>query len=135
MLCANPDRVVIDRGLMKMHAGAMADRYEALGGRVHYHGKPHAPVFRRSVDSLGVAPARVLVVGDNRATDVAGAVAAGLDSLLLAEGAHHEALLVAGRLDDGRVRAFLAQPGPRSEERRAGHGVGSWGRPCGLPLY
>src|SRR3546814_2417348 len=90
MLCANPDRVVIDRGLMKMHAGAMADRYEALGGRVHYHGKPHAPVFRRSVDSLGVAPARVLVVGDNRATDVAGAVAAGLDSLLLAEGVHHE---------------------------------------------
>src|SRR3546814_13872057 len=77
MLCANPDRVVIDRGLMKMHAGAMADRYEALGGRVHYHGKPHAPVFRRSVDSLGVAPARVLVVGANRATDVAGAVAAG----------------------------------------------------------
>src|SRR3546814_12450950 len=76
MLCANPDRVVIDRGLMKMHAGAMADRYEALGGRVHYHGKPPAPVFRRSVDSLGGAPARVLVVGDNRATRGAGAAAA-----------------------------------------------------------
>lgn len=112
MLCANPDRVVIDRGLMKMHAGAMADRYEALGGRVHYHGKPHAPVFRRSVETLGVAPERVLVVGDNRATDIAGAAAAGLDSLLLADGVHRDELLVEGRLSDDRARAFLAAPGP-----------------------
>lgn len=112
MLCANPDRVVIDRGLMKMHAGAMADRYEALGGRVHYHGKPHTPVFRRSVETLGVAPGRVLVVGDNRATDIAGAVAAGLDSLLLADGVHGGELLLDGRLADDRVSAFLGTPGP-----------------------
>lgn len=112
MLCANPDRVVIDRGVMKMHAGAMADRYEALGGRVHYHGKPHAPVFQRSVEALGVAPERVLVVGDNRATDIAGAVAAGLDSLLLADAVHRDELLSDGRLSDERLRAFLDVPGP-----------------------
>ena len=112
MLCANPDKVVIDRGLMKIHAGALADRYEMLGGRVHYHGKPHAPVFERSIARLGVAPERVLVIGDNRATDVAGAVAAGLDSLLLADGVHREELIADGRMADDRIRAFLGTPGP-----------------------
>ena len=113
MLCANPDRVVVDRGVLKIHAGALADRYEALGGRVHYHGKPHAPVFERSIATLGVTADRVLVVGDNRATDVTGAVAAGIDSLLLADGVHHEELLDGGRLSEAGVAAFLATPGPQ----------------------
>jgi len=112
MLCANPDRVVYDRGLRKMHAGAMADRYTELGGRVHYHGKPHSPVFERSIAALGVPAGRVLVVGDNRSTDVAGAVAAGIDSLLLADGVHRETLIAAGRLSEPGLASFLAEPGP-----------------------
>ena len=55
---------------------------------------------------------RVLVVGDNRATDIAGAAAAGLDSLLLADGVHRDELLVEGRLSDDRAKAFLATSGP-----------------------
>lgn len=113
MICANPDRVVYERGVRMIHAGALAQRYEELGGRVHYHGKPQAPVFARSVEVLGARPDRVLMVGDNRATDVAGAVAAGLDALLLADGVHCEDLLVDGRLVDERVREFLAVPGPQ----------------------
>lgn len=113
MICANPDRVVIEQGVRHIHAGALAQRYEQLGGRVHYHGKPQAPVFERSTAVLGVAPQRVLVVGDNRATDVAGAVAAGLDSLLLADGVHNDELLAAGRMVDALVEAFLAAPGPQ----------------------
>jgi len=113
MLCANPDKVVYDRGVRMIHAGALAQRYEELGGQVHYHGKPHAPVFERSIDVLGVPSARVLMVGDNRATDIAGAAAAGLDSLLLADGVHCDALLVDGRLADDRLRSFLATPGPQ----------------------
>ena len=112
MMCSNPDRLVVDRGVLKIHAGALADRYEALGGRVHYHGKPHAPVFARSLDRLGVPPGRVLVIGDNRATDVAGAVAAGLDSLLLADGVHREELFEGDGMSDARVSAFLDTPGP-----------------------
>lgn len=112
MVCANPDREVIERGVRMIHAGALALRYEELGGRVHYHGKPHAPVFERSIGVLGVPAERVLVVGDNRATDVAGAVAAGIDSLLLADGVHGDRLLLDGRIDPGRLRDFLAVPGP-----------------------
>lgn len=113
MICANPDKVVYEQGVKMIHAGALAQRYEELGGRVHYHGKPHAPVFARSIEVLGARPDRVLVVGDNRATDVAGAVAAGLDSLMLADGVHCDDLLADGRLDDERLRAFLAVPGPQ----------------------
>lgn len=113
MVCANPDKVVIERGVMKIHAGALAERYEALGGRVHYHGKPHAPVFERSVAVLGAPADRVLMVGDNRATDVAGAVAAGLDSLLLADGVHGKQMLVDRRLSNDAVHAFLSTPGPQ----------------------
>src|SRR3546814_10354543 len=40
MLCANPDRLVIDRGLVKMHAGAMDARYEARARRGACPGKP-----------------------------------------------------------------------------------------------
>ncbi len=113
MICANPDKVVYEQGVRMIHAGALAQRYEELGGRVHYHGKPQAPVFERSIDVLGVRPDRVLVVGDNRATDIAGARAAGLDSLMLADGVHCDALLVEGELDDDLLRAFLASPGPQ----------------------
>ena len=113
MICANPDKVVYEQGVKMIHAGALAQRYEELGGRVHYHGKPHAPVFARSIEVLGARPDRVLVVGDNRATDVAGAAAAGLDSLMLADGVHCDDLLVDGGLVDERLRAFLAVPGPQ----------------------
>ncbi len=69
-------------------------------------------MFQRSIARLGVPPRRVLVIGDNRATDVAGAVAAGLDSLMLADGVHREELFDGARMSDDRVSAFLGTPGP-----------------------
>lgn len=111
MICANPDLAVYDQGRLKMHAGSMAARYEALGGSVHYHGKPHAPVFLRAAELLGVPGGRLIMVGDNRNTDIAGAAAAGMASLLLADGIHHESLLRDGHLDRAGLQAFLAEPG------------------------
>ncbi|WPZ36511.1 TIGR01459 family HAD-type hydrolase [Thalassobaculum sp. OXR-137] len=111
MICANPDLAVFDQGRLKMHAGSMAARYEALGGSVHYHGKPHAPVFLRAAELLGAPGGRLIMVGDNRNTDIAGAEAAGMGSLLLADGIHHERLLRDGDLDRAGLAAFLAEPG------------------------
>jgi len=111
MVCANPDHAVYELGRLKLHAGSLAARYEALGGKVHYHGKPHAPVFRRAAEVLGLPVDRLLMVGDNRDTDIAGAAAAGMASLLLADGIHHERLLADGALDTTALRAFLAEPG------------------------
>lgn len=90
-ICANPDLVVVYAGKLAYCPGSLAQRYEALGGKVMYHGKPHAPVYRRALSMLGNPdPRRVLCVGDSLRTDVAGANAAGLDSLLLAGGIHRE---------------------------------------------
>ncbi|MDF1792410.1 MAG: TIGR01459 family HAD-type hydrolase [Thalassobaculaceae bacterium] len=111
MICANPDLAVYDQGRLKVHAGALAARYEALGGVVRYHGKPHAPVFLRAADLLGLPRDRLIMVGDNRDTDIAGAEAAGMASLLLADGIHHERLLKDGALDRAALGAFLAEPG------------------------
>ena len=92
MICANPDFVSIaPDGRMAICPGATARRYEELGGRVDYRGKPHSPVYKRS---LGYEPdARpVLAIGDSLYHDIGGANRAGIDSLFIATGIHRHDL-------------------------------------------
>jgi len=98
MICANPD-IVIHRGETLVYcAGALAGRFEALGGDVVYAGKPHAPIYRRALAlaeaarGVPVDERRVLAVGDGMRTDIAGAARAGLDALLVTRGIHRVAL-------------------------------------------
>jgi HAD superfamily hydrolase (TIGR01459 family) len=87
MVCVNPDLEVVRLGNRELCAGALAARYEALGGPVIYFGKPHAQVYRLSLERLGIAErGRVLAIGDGLATDIKGAQAAGIDSLLVTGG-------------------------------------------------
>ena len=95
MVCVNPDLLVIRLGAREPCAGALAARYEEIGGRVHYFGKPHPAVYALALAALGLPHARVLAVGDGLATDIAGAAAAGLDSLLIAGGLLAETLALA----------------------------------------
>ena len=89
MVCANADLVVMHQGRLVLCAGALAQRYEALGGRVRWHGKPLPSVYEACFALLGIADRRrVLAVGDSLRTDIAGANAAGIDSLLVAGGIH-----------------------------------------------
>jgi HAD superfamily hydrolase (TIGR01459 family) len=44
MVCANPDLVVHRLGTVEICAGSTAERYEELGGRVRWHGKPHPSI-------------------------------------------------------------------------------------------
>lgn len=95
MICANPDLEVIAGGIRQICAGALARRYEQLGGRVRYHGKPHPEIYGACLAALEDVPRdRVLAVGDSLRTDVAGACAIGVDSLLVIGGIHAEALSV-----------------------------------------
>jgi HAD superfamily hydrolase (TIGR01459 family) len=94
MICANPD-IVIHRGETLIHcAGALAQRYEGLGGPVIYAGKPHAPIYDRALAlaerARGAAIDRrqVLAIGDGMKTDIAGAARAGLDALFVTGGIH-----------------------------------------------
>ncbi len=85
MICCNPDYVVLRGDDRELCAGALALRYEEIGGDVCYHGKPHAPIYAESLKRLGLAdPRRVLAVGDALRTDVAGAARVGMDSVFVA---------------------------------------------------
>lgn len=95
-LCANPDLVVHVGPVLMYCAGAIAERYEAMGGKVIQAGKPHPPIYERA---FGIAEARlgasvqrsrVLVIGDAMRTDIKGAIAQGLDSLFIAAGIHQD---------------------------------------------
>jgi HAD superfamily hydrolase (TIGR01459 family) len=93
MVCANPDLLVIHAGKAEICAGAIAQRYETLGGRVQYFGKPHPPIYATCLELLGIADRRrILAVGDSLRTDIAGANGAGIDGLLVLGGIHQEEL-------------------------------------------
>jgi HAD superfamily hydrolase (TIGR01459 family) len=90
MICANPD-ILVERGHQLIYcAGALAQNYAAKGGEVAYAGKPHLPVYERTLAEIArlrgtpVAKERVLCIGDGVETDLAGAHAAGLRSLFVA---------------------------------------------------
>jgi HAD superfamily hydrolase (TIGR01459 family) len=91
MICANPDLVVQHGGRLAICAGTLAQRYEALGGQVRWHGKPFPSVYETCFALLDIADRRrVLAVGDSLRTDIAGANRVGIDSLLVAGGIHAE---------------------------------------------
>ena len=97
MICANPDLWVMRGPARVICAGTLAQRYEALGGEVRYHGKPHPEIYRACFDLLGDIPRnRVLAIGDTLATDVAGARAVGIASALVPGGIHADELGAAG---------------------------------------
>jgi ribonucleotide monophosphatase NagD (HAD superfamily) len=82
MVCVNPDRAVMVAGERIICAGALADIYLEWGGEVFEVGKPDPAVYGPVMEALGLAdPKRVLAVGDTPHTDLAGAAAAGMDSL------------------------------------------------------
>jgi HAD superfamily hydrolase (TIGR01459 family) len=118
MICANPD-LVVHRGHKLVYcAGAIAELYETLGGETIYAGKPYQPIYTAALERIAtlrgapVAPARALAIGDALRTDLAGAVAAGIDALFVADGIHRNELYGPGAADDALQR-LLAPPAPR----------------------
>ena len=85
LVCANPDLARITPDGLKPGAGAIAERYAARGGEVHYVGKPHRKIYAHC---LALAAGRALGVGDSLHHDVAGGAAAGIDTLLVMNGVH-----------------------------------------------
>jgi HAD superfamily hydrolase (TIGR01459 family) len=88
MICANPDLEVIRGGARLICAGALALRYEDLGGKVLWVGKPDPSVYRPVLEMLDVPRELVLAVGDSLRTDIAGARAAGVASCWVLGGIH-----------------------------------------------
>ena len=87
--CLNPDREVIRCGLREACAGALADLYEALGGRVAWYGKPDAPIYAHALALAGHPPrSEVLAIGDGPVTDMLGAARFGIDAIFISHGIH-----------------------------------------------
>ena len=96
MVCANPDLSVFRGPVEELCAGAIAEAYEAMGGTVHWFGKPWHEVYDRCLTKLDhIDPSHVLCIGDSMRTDIQGANRAKLDSLLVATGLRGADLLAA----------------------------------------
>jgi HAD superfamily hydrolase (TIGR01459 family) len=114
MLCANPDIVVGVGGRLYWCAGALARRYEEMGGEAVMFGKPHAPIYRAALDRIAaltgkIDKSRVLAIGDGAETDLAGAGGAGLDCLFITQGVHREELYSPdGALDCTALERLIA---------------------------
>ena len=119
LICANPDRViVVQDGTFSWCAGALAERYEVLGGRVEWIGKPDPGIFARAAAAVGVSdPRRVAIVGDGLPTDIAGANAYGAPSVLITRGIHSRDLgIVPGEVAAvAAIRELAARHGFRPD--------------------
>lgn len=97
LVCANPD-LVVERGPRHIYCGgSLAKLYEEMGGKVHYFGKPHGPIYDvararlTALKGVSVPDARILAVGDGIGTDIKGADGAGIDALFITGGIAAEA--------------------------------------------
>ncbi len=104
MLCVNPDIEVIRLGKRELCAGAIAEKYKELGGKVLYFGKPHKFIYELCLDSLLTKNReRILCIGDGINTDILGAKNMGLDGLLITGG------LLAGGIEENREEDISMQ--------------------------
>jgi len=121
LVCANPDLVVEVGDTLVYCAGAIAERYAAIGGRVVQAGKPFPAIYERALALAAehggtIAPERVLAIGDALHTDIAGAQVMGFASLLITSGIHRGRLHAGNRasaLDLAALRVLLAERNAR----------------------
>lgn len=82
-------KFTIYSGARSFAPGALAERYQDLGGVVNYIGKPHKAIFQYCSKLFeGVIPSRILMIGDSIKTDILGATAVDMDSMLITSGVH-----------------------------------------------
>jgi HAD superfamily hydrolase (TIGR01459 family) len=122
LICANPDIVVQFGDGLRYCAGALAQKYQEMGGTAIMAGKPHPPIYDlayREIERLRgerLDKTRVLAVGDGPHTDIQGAQSEGVDALFIADGilgqafeagfdAHKAAALLE---EDGLVARYCA---------------------------
>ena len=90
MLCANPD-IKVDRGGRIIYcAGAVAQLYEEMGGKVAYAGKPYSPIYDAARQMIADIAGRtieatdILAIGDGVHTDIPGGLAHGMRTVYVA---------------------------------------------------
>lgn len=106
-----PELVDHSSGTPQLNVGSWAGMLErAAGVRATYVGKPAAYAFNLALRTLGLGPEQVLMVGDKVSTDIAGANAAGIRSVLLRTGEFDERELAGSVRPDYVLDAFRDLP-------------------------
>jgi HAD superfamily hydrolase (TIGR01459 family) len=119
LICANPDRVVEHGGRIIYCGGALADLYEAHGGRIRMAGKPYRQIYDEALKAAEAAAGRpldrgrILAIGDSVRTDAIGAANAGLDLLFVTGSIHAAELDAFGSPDPAAVAELVAPSGAR----------------------
>ena len=115
LICANPDIVVQFGDGLRYCAGALAQKYQEMGGAAIMAGKPHPPIYDlayREIERLRgerLDKSRVLAVGDGPHTDIQGAQSEGVDALFIADGILGQAFDQG--FDANKAAALLAEDG------------------------
>ena len=92
LVLSNPDLVsMTPNGPLKMCPGTIAKAYQDMGGIVHWHGKPQLEIYKMCKELVGGWD-NAIAVGDSLEHDIAGANNAGIASLFITSGIHHEAI-------------------------------------------
>ncbi len=117
-ICANPDIVVEVGDTLVYCAGALAEAYAAMGGRVVQAGKPYPPIYDRALRLAATLRgselnrARILAIGDSAHTDIKGAQSQGLATLFVTSGVHKKKLHGENAaLDAAALRQFVEGTG------------------------
>ncbi|HWA19133.1 MAG TPA: TIGR01459 family HAD-type hydrolase [Devosia sp.] len=119
MICANPDRVVEHGTQIFYCGGALADLYEAHGGRIHMAGKPYRPIYDLALKAAETASGRtldrtrILAIGDSVRTDAIGAASAGMDFVFITGSIHADELDAFGNPDPAAIRDLVDPSGAR----------------------
>lgn len=89
LLCAGNDTSVVCGEDTVPAAGAVAEQYAVLGGRIITVGKPDPAVVDYALAAFGPTERkRILMIGDSMASDIRAAAAAGISSCLVSKGVH-----------------------------------------------
>ena len=89
-VCAGNDTSSYKNGKICLAPGALAEQYAVLGGKIITIGKPDPVIMAYCLEALpqDIEKEKVLIIGDNIASDIKGANLAGLNSVLISKGVH-----------------------------------------------
>ena len=86
-VCAGNDTSCFINGKLGLAPGALAEAYAILGGRIITLGKPDTKIMRYALEGIGET-GKIVIIGDNVATDIKAAALLGNDSVLVSKGRH-----------------------------------------------
>lgn len=89
LVCVGNDTSTYVNGGVALAAGALAEQYAVLGGKIITLGKPDPAILKYALaDVPDFSPERTLLIGDSLTTDIKGANLINIHSALISKGIH-----------------------------------------------